>query len=57
MEIMKCEECLKEFEYKVTSMNVPGGKDRECIYCPYCGEENGSHATSGFVYTYKIEKC
>jgi len=56
METMKCKKCLEEFEYKVTSMNVPGGKEREYIYCPYCGEENGSYVTSGFVYTYKIEK-
>lgn len=53
---METKKCSEEFEYKVTSMNVPGGKDREYIYCPYCGEENGSYVTSGFVYTYKIEK-
>ena len=55
MEIMKCKVCLKEFEYQVTSMNVPGGNDREYIYCPYCGEENGSYITSGFVVTSHIE--
>lgn len=56
MDIMKCKKCNKDFHYEVTSMNVPGGKDREIIYCPYCGEENGSEITSGFVYSYKIEK-
>jgi len=56
MDTMKCKKCDKEFYYEVTSMNVPGGKEREIIYCPYCREENGSEITSGFVYTYKIEK-
>ncbi len=56
MDIMKCKKCDKQFRYEVTSMNVAGGKDREIIYCPYCGTENGSEITSGFVYTYKIEK-
>ncbi|MFC4797755.1 hypothetical protein ACFPA1_00070 [Neobacillus sp. GCM10023253] len=50
-----CKKCGKDFHYKVTDMGVPGGKDREYIYCPYCGEKNGSKVTSGFIYTYKIE--
>ena len=37
-------------------MCVPGGKEREYIYCPYCREKNGSEVTSGFVHTYKIEE-
>jgi transposase-like protein len=52
---MKCKKCGKEFTYEVTSMNVPGGKDKENIDCPYCGETNGTVMTSGFVYTRKIE--
>nr|WP_054549553.1 hypothetical protein [Lysinibacillus sphaericus] len=55
MNIKTCKKCEKDFYYKVTSMNVPGGKEREYIYCPYCNEENGSKVTSGFVFTYKIE--
>ena len=50
----KCVKCGKEFKVKVTTMNVPGGKDREEIYCPYCNAENGYRMTSGFVKTYKI---
>lgn len=53
---MNCKKCGKEFRVKITDMRVPGGKDREYIYCPYCGEENGSEMTSGFVYTYKIDE-
>lgn len=55
MNTIKCKKCGKEFKYKVTSMNVPGGKDKENIDCPYCGEINGAVMTSGFVYTHKIE--
>ena len=51
---MTCKKCGREFRVLVTTMNVPGGKDKEEIFCPYCGEENGYRMTSGFVYTYKI---
>ena len=50
---MKCCQCGKEFEVHVTTMNVPGGKDKEDITCPYCSAENGYRMTSGFVYTFK----
>lgn len=53
--VCKNEKCGREFLVKVTTMNVPGGKDKEEIICPYCHTENGYHMTSGFVYTYKIE--
>ena len=53
MEKLKCTKCNQSFWCQVTSMNVPGGKDREYIYCPYCNSVNGSVITSGFVYTYK----
>lgn len=56
MNTLTCKKCDKEFYYEVTDMGVPGGKDREYIYCPYCRETNGSRMTSGFVYTYKIEE-
>jgi len=26
METMKCKKCLEDFEYKITSMNVPVGR-------------------------------
>lgn len=53
---MTCKDCEKEFLVRVTTMNVPGCKEKEEIYCPYCHSENGYRMTSGFVYTYKIEK-
>ena len=53
---MKCEFCEKEFRVRVTTMNVPGCKEKEEIECPYCHEENGYRMTSGFVNTYKIDE-
>lgn len=54
--IMTCSKCGKEFRVVVTTMGVPGGKDKEEIFCPYCHSEEGYRMTSGFVYTHKIEK-
>ena len=51
-----CINCKKEFDYEVADMGVPGGKEREYVYCPYCKSENGSYVTSGFIHTYKIEE-
>jgi transposase-like protein len=51
-----CQKCGKDFNYEVTDMKVPGGKDREYIYCPYCKEINGSEVTSGFIYSYEIDE-
>ncbi|WP_310364073.1 hypothetical protein [Neobacillus drentensis] len=54
--MMNCKKCGKEFYFQVTEMNVPGGKEREYINCPHCGETNGSVVTSGVVYIHKIEE-
>ena len=51
-----CKKCGRKFLVQVTTMNVPGGKDKEEVICPYCHEENGYRMTSGFVYTYKIDE-
>ncbi len=56
MKTMVCNECGHAFWYQVTEMNVPGGKDKEFIYCPYCNENNGYTITSGFVYSFKIDQ-
>lgn len=53
---MTCSECGQKFHVQVTTMSVPGGKDKEEIICPFCYAENGYRTTSGFVYTYKIEE-
>ena len=53
---MTCSECGRRFRVQVTTMNVPGVKEREEIYCPYCNAYNGYRMTSGFVYTFKIDE-
>jgi len=56
MTIEKCKRCGKEFAYEHTGNSYPGGKEREAANCPYCGEEAYSIMTSGFVYSYKLDK-
>ena len=43
------------FYYENKEWGIPGGKDREYIYCPYCYQKNGSIITDGWIFTYKIE--
>lgn len=54
-EIKKCAKCGKEFRVEAGGDNYPGGKESEEIKCPYCGAENGSTTTSGFVRTFMID--
>lgn len=56
MHTATCNKCKRNFHYKVSDMKVPGGKDKEYIYCPYCSESYGSEVTSGFINSYKIEE-
>lgn len=51
-----CKKCGKTFEVTDTGNPWPGGKDREYIFCPYCGEGNGYRMISGFVFTSKIKE-
>ena len=48
--------CGKKFDVSESPMGVPGGKDREEYYCPYCQTENGYIMTDGFVHTRKINE-
>lgn len=54
--IVVCKKCGKKFSWKNCSDVYAGGKDREYIYCPYCGETNGSKMTSGNIYAEKIKQ-
>lgn len=56
MEITTCKSCGKKYGYVVSDMKVPGGKEREYAYCPYCKSEGPSVLTSGWITTYKLEK-
>lgn len=51
-----CDVCERTFLVQVSTMNVPGGKEREEVYCPYCHALNGYRMTSGFVRTFKIDE-
>lgn len=55
MEITTCKSCGRKYGYVVSDMKVPGGKERECAYCPYCKSEGPSVVTSGWITTYKLE--
>ncbi len=48
---IKCKECSANVKVTVTSMGVPGGKDKEQAYCPKCHFLLGEHMTDGFVRT------
>ena len=52
---IKCSNCGKWFHVVETPMGVPGGKDKEEYYCPYCDHEEGYIMTDGFVHTLEIE--
>lgn len=53
---IKCKKCGKLFDYTIVGTIYPGGKEREYIDCPYCGEINGSEMTSAFIHTFKIKE-
>lgn len=54
MEI-RCKKCGKLFGYETWGTVYPGGKEKEDIDCPYCGENNGSEMISNFIRTYKLD--
>ena len=56
MKKIKCKKCEKLFNYEDREWGIPGGKERQYIYCPYCNHVNGSEITNGWIFTYKIEK-
>ena len=50
-----CDNCKSEFSWTVRGDVWPGGKERENIDCPYCGNTVGSVMTSGYISVQKIE--
>ena len=56
MELVICENCSKKYGYIVADMKVPGGKEREYAYCPYCKAEGPSAITSGWITTYELDQ-
>lgn len=55
---MQCpnEQCRQEFDYRESGTIVPGGKDKEPIKCPKCGEIAGFGMTSGYFESYAVVK-
>ena len=51
-----CDECGSEFSWMVSGDVWPGGKERENINCPYCGNTIGSVMTSGYITVQKIDR-
>ena len=50
---MNCQNCDKDFNYKLVGTVYPGGKEKEDIHCPYCNHICGSVMTSQFAETIK----
>ena len=56
MTIDTCKKCGKKFAYQLTGAGYPGGKDKETVNCPYCGEIAHTEMTSGVFYSYKLDE-
>lgn len=51
-----CKKCGKVFAYEFWGTVYPGGKDREYVDCPYCGETAFSRMTSQCVAIRKLDE-
>ena len=51
-----CSNCDKDFTVKENELPMPGTKDYESVFCPYCEVYNGEVYINGTVYTEKIGK-
>ena len=45
-DITTCSKCGTKVAFRLVGTVYPGGKDREVVYCPKCGEELHSEMTS-----------
>lgn len=48
-----CPKCGNSFHVQEFKMGVPGGKDKEDIDCPWCGETVDHKMTDGWFKTSK----
>ena len=55
MEKVICKKCGKEYAYEFWGTVYPGGKDKEYVDCPYCGETAFTRMTSQNVSMYKLD--
>lgn len=56
MYVVKCKKCGRKYGYRLSGQVVPGGKERETAFCPYCGEEGPSEVTSLILTVYKLDE-
>ena len=50
-----CVNCGKEFVVEENQLSMPGTKDFESVFCPYCEFYNGEVFINGIAQTRKIE--
>jgi hypothetical protein len=50
-----CNNCLRKFIVGENKLPMPGTKDFESVYCPYCKTYNGDVFINGNVYTRIID--
>ena len=53
-DIRTCKECGRKFAIEISGDCSPGGKEREEVFCPWCGHVDGVVTTSGNVRTEKV---
>jgi len=51
-----CTKCDKDFIIGENKLAMPGTKDLESVFCPYCETHNGEVFINGTVYTRKIDE-
>lgn len=49
------QECMKEFNVTMMGVDVPGGKDKEPVICPYCNTIVRTEMISQTFSTSKLE--
>ena len=55
MQIETCDSCNRKYEVREIGGDVPGGKEKEPVECPYCGSTY-YQMTSGIYKTHALPK-
>lgn len=51
-----CSKCGKDFIVNEHELAMPGTKDLESVFCPYCEAYNGEVFINGTAYAQKIDE-
>ncbi len=54
--INTCSKCGKDFILTENKLPMPGTKDFESVFCPYCKAYNGEVFLNGLAHTRKIDE-